>query len=132
MNKECLLFVYGTLMKKCSPNKYSIYLQNNAKYIGEYWAKGILYQIDYYPGLVDGNDKVFGELYHLVNPEVAFSVLDNYEGFNPLDIASSLFIRKDIQLHSSLVNESFTAQTYFYNQSFANLDIIANGWFQIL
>jgi gamma-glutamylcyclotransferase (GGCT)/AIG2-like uncharacterized protein YtfP len=30
MNKECLLFVYGTLMKKCSPNKYSIYLQNNA------------------------------------------------------------------------------------------------------
>lgn len=109
------IFVYGTLMKKCKPNKWSKFLRDNAEYIGEAEVAGELYKIDFYPGLIKGSGKVFGELFELKNPNKTLPILDDYEDFNDSNISDSLYTRElcNVRLtHNDLVVEAWA---YYFN-----------------
>jgi gamma-glutamylcyclotransferase (GGCT)/AIG2-like uncharacterized protein YtfP len=76
-----LLFVYGTL-RKGNSNKMAEYLSVHAEFLTEGWFQGHMYQISYYPGVIasdDINDRAYGELYRLNDPETALALLDDYE-----------------------------------------------------
>ena len=104
-DRQVYLFAYGTLMSTNRSNK--TYL-DDAKYLGEYVLKDYeLFDLGSYPGIVEGNDKVKGELYAVSLDKLAD--IDQYEG------EGSLYTRKMVQVYSER-NEKFNAFTYVYNK----------------
>lgn len=71
------LFVYGTLRAGQSNAKM---LDGLGHYSGAAAMRGTLYRIAAYPGLVDGDAEVRGELFELAAPERSLAVLDAFEG----------------------------------------------------
>jgi gamma-glutamylcyclotransferase (GGCT)/AIG2-like uncharacterized protein YtfP len=71
---NCLLFVYGTLRR----NGPAAHLMNGAVFAAEASIVGRVIQRDGYPGLLDGDDSVSGELYEVTGELLAR--LDLYEG----------------------------------------------------
>ncbi|MGR3809414.1 gamma-glutamylcyclotransferase family protein [Jiulongibacter sp. NS-SX5] len=122
-----LLFVYGTLMKKCSANEWSDFLQKNANYLGEAKTKGDLYKIDYYPGLILSENWVYGELFELNDPSYAFHYLDQYEDFNPAKPEKSLYLREKMEV---LINDAVElAWVYIFNRPYKHFEKYPQGRF---
>ncbi len=123
------LFVYGTLMRKCKTNEWSVYLQKNAKYLGEAKVKGELYKIDFYPGLVSGDDWVYGEVYQLKNTESTLHFLDQYEDYQEGDTENSLYLRQETSVVLLKEKKSLQCTTYYYNKSIEGLIKYTDGKF---
>lgn len=84
-----LVFVYGTLRRGGSNH----FRMEKAEFISEARARGFLYRIDWYPGLVldeRGND-IAGEVY-AVDPDL-LSVLDVFEGISAQEVEGSEYRR---------------------------------------
>lgn len=124
-----LLFVYGTLMKKCKPNKWSVFLQENATYVGEASVKGKLYQIDFYPRLVKGEGTVYGEVYKLHEPELSLPKLDQYEDFLPNDLKNSLYLREKTDVELIKSQKTVNCYVYFFNRDISLYREIKSGRF---
>ncbi len=81
--KDCpYLFAYGTLRSSCE-NEFSQFVRQSARRVGEGRARGLLFQLEGYPGMVlsdEPNECVLGEVYRLTDPAGAWPVLDEYEG----------------------------------------------------
>ena len=78
MNKQ--LFVYGTLRSGLQHPEAN-WLSEHSELIGEATAKGKLFRIGWYPGLVESDyGHVTGELLLLEDPETILQRLDVYEG----------------------------------------------------
>jgi gamma-glutamylcyclotransferase (GGCT)/AIG2-like uncharacterized protein YtfP len=76
------LFVYGTLRSDAA-SPWSQFLFGASTLVGFARARGVLYQLDGYPGMkaVAGSDSwVTGEVYRLEDPSISLPVLDAYEG----------------------------------------------------
>jgi gamma-glutamylcyclotransferase (GGCT)/AIG2-like uncharacterized protein YtfP len=76
------LFVYGTLMRASGHVAYRL-LEPHTEYVGEGYFVGRLYRAGDYPVAVassNPNDRVFGELYRIINTQTLFTALDEYEG----------------------------------------------------
>jgi gamma-glutamylcyclotransferase (GGCT)/AIG2-like uncharacterized protein YtfP len=73
-----LLFAYGTLMKGLSRHRF---LAGATSFVGPARVHGRLLSLGSYPGLVEGRDRVQGELYRLDRPEVLADI-DREEGYN--------------------------------------------------
>jgi gamma-glutamylcyclotransferase (GGCT)/AIG2-like uncharacterized protein YtfP len=71
------LFVYGTL--RPGQAAYDL-LAPHVRDVTVATATGRLLAFETYPGLVDGDTTIAGELVTLVDPEAAFARLDAYEG----------------------------------------------------
>jgi gamma-glutamylcyclotransferase (GGCT)/AIG2-like uncharacterized protein YtfP len=56
-------------------------LVGNASFLGEASVNGRLLSLGSYPGIVEGRDRVRGELYRVRDPEV-LSAVDHEEGYN--------------------------------------------------
>ncbi|MCR9064949.1 MAG: gamma-glutamylcyclotransferase [Cytophagales bacterium] len=123
------LFVYGTLMRKCKTNEWSVYLQKNAKYMGEAKVKGELYKIDFYPGLVSGDGWVYGEVYQLKNPESTLHFLDQYEDYQEGDTENSLYLRQETSVVLLKEKKSLQCLAYYYNKSIEGLKKYTDGKF---
>lgn len=111
------LFVYGTLMRKCKPNDWSAFLQENANYIGEATTHGKLYKIDFYPGLVKGEGTVYGEVYKLHQPELTLPTLDEYEDFIAHDLNNSLYLREKASVRLTKNQKVMECWIYYFNRS---------------
>lgn len=76
------LFVYGTL--RCGAENHAAkLLRQSADHVGRGRARGQLYMVADYPGLVPSDiqtDWVVGDVYHLHSPELTYPQLDKYEG----------------------------------------------------
>ena len=75
------LFVYGTLLFSIE-SSIATFLKNNAKFIGEGYLSGQLFDLGYYPAAVfqeDASSMVFGHIFELNDAETALPVLDEYE-----------------------------------------------------
>lgn len=76
------LFVYGTL-RKTQSGQLSPYLKNRAVFIDQASLPGKLYKVAHYPGAIpapgDSRHLVYGEVYRLLHPSSALSILDDYE-----------------------------------------------------
>ena len=76
--RPALLFTYGTLMRGYGLHRW---LGGAATALGAAWTRGQLLDLGRYPGLVDGDGRVRGELYRLHDAEL-LRVLDREEGYN--------------------------------------------------
>ncbi|MBL0229426.1 MAG: gamma-glutamylcyclotransferase [Moraxellaceae bacterium] len=70
------LFVYGTLRKN-SGHQMSRWLAQHANYVGEAKIKGDMYQVSYYPALVQGDSWIEGDIYAC--SEEVWLILDDFE-----------------------------------------------------
>lgn len=83
----CTLFVYGTL-RSGQPNSPRL---GGATLVGPARVGGRLAHLGKYPGLVDGDSRVLGEVYEL--PIAALGRIDELEGYDESDPDGSLFLR---------------------------------------
>lgn len=103
--QKVYLFVYGTLM---STNRSNRAYLDDAEYLGKFTLDGYeLYDLGSYPGIVEGTDKVKGELYAVSIDKLAD--IDRYEG------EGYLYTRKMVQVLGE-GNEKLNAYTYVYNK----------------
>jgi gamma-glutamylcyclotransferase (GGCT)/AIG2-like uncharacterized protein YtfP len=72
--------------------------------------EGDLLDLGDYPGLVDGERRVKGELYELTDL-TAFKILDDYEEFDPSRPEKSIFVRRAVRLKDPEID----CWAYFYN-----------------
>lgn len=122
------LFVYGTLRKDCRESMHHM-LAERARFIGYARARGRLYHLGDYPGMVSATEPhawVRGEVYELANPSAVLARLDDYEGCGPHDAKPYEFerARQEIVLESG---ENDIAWVYLYAGSLAGKDEIRSG-----
>jgi gamma-glutamylcyclotransferase (GGCT)/AIG2-like uncharacterized protein YtfP len=80
-----LLFVYGTLLMGID-NPVSDYVEKFCRFFARGRFKGELFEVDGYPGaqLVPNCDSfVYGDILKLLEPDIAFHLLDHYEMIGP-------------------------------------------------
>src|SRR5438034_11258013 len=75
---DTLLFAYGTLMRGLERHRF---LAARTTLIGRGTVRGRLLSLGRYPGIVDGGDRVTGELYRIDDEELLPAV-DREEGYN--------------------------------------------------
>lgn len=102
----CHLFVYGTLRSN-QPNAPRL---GGATPLGWATVSGKLLDLGDYPGLIEGEGVVIGELFLL--PSAALERIDDLEGFDPLDPESSLFVREERYVH--LPGQNTRRQAWIY------------------
>lgn len=106
------LFVYGSLRKGYHNHHY---LDGKATYLGTYYIKGNLYEINgkNYPALVkDDNVYTVGELYDVL---VDFKQMDEMENYNPNNIEKSEYIRTIEDVYDENLQKVESAYIYLYN-----------------
>ncbi|MCC5796812.1 MAG: gamma-glutamylcyclotransferase [Methylophaga sp.] len=121
------LFVYGSLRSTASHHHL---LANHCQYIGNASARGLLFQVADYPGLVmtdDSASSVIGELYQLHDLSV-WAALDYYEGCSDRFPEPYEFVR---QIHKVTLEQGdeVNAWIYVYNFPFQDLPVISSGDF---
>ena len=122
-----LLFVYGTLASHAEHAMHR-QLAGNAENAGEGWFNGQLYRVGPYPGAIPSShpdDKVFGELYRLNDPQL-LAALDDYEGCGPNDPPPTEFVRRQETIH---MKDGTRAQAwmYLFNRPVLDLPRIVSG-----
>ncbi|MFO7886715.1 MAG: gamma-glutamylcyclotransferase family protein [Eubacteriales bacterium] len=107
------LFVYGTLMKGCRNHKYM-----KGKYLNKWnaYTKGKLYHLrdENYPALLQGNDRVRGELYEIENLQEKIEDIDQLENYHKNNIYFSEYIRAEIDVVTE-EGKKIKADAYLYN-----------------
>ena len=112
---EEYLFVYGTL-RRGTGTSWSQFLASAATWIGLGRTRGVMIQLDGYPGMIDptsDSDWVIGEVVRLNDPAGAWRILDEYERCGPEDPLPHEFERKiaPIEVHEG---GRLYAWAYFY------------------
>lgn len=91
--------------------------------------QGKLYEINDYPGAVESEnqeDKVYGELYRVINSNFVFSQLDEYEECTDKYPLPHEYIRKNLPIYLS--NDVIVyAWVYIFNHNISNLTHIKSG-----
>ncbi len=122
------LFVYGTLASH-SEHAMHRHLAGNAAHAGEGYFNGQLYRIGPYPGAIPSShpdDKVFGELYRMNDPQKVLGPLDDYEGCGPDAPQPPEFVRRLETIH---LEDGTRAQAwiYLFNRPVVDLPRIMSG-----
>lgn len=122
------LFVYGTLLKDFD-SYMSKFLQKNAEFVGEGYFLGKLFEISWYPGAIQSthpNDKVYGHIFKILEPEKTFKILDDYEGIG--DTGEHANEYKRVLIDANISNtEIIKTWVYIYNLPTAHLKHIPSG-----
>lgn len=124
------LFVYGTLRRDSNNDMYRL-LARHARFLSDGWFNGKLYNVTYYPCAIPSEipeDKVYGEIYELLDPEYILPSLDDYEECSEKFPDPKEYRREMRQI--SLVNgDVIGAWVYIYNLDVGNLHPIKSGDF---
>lgn len=128
MNSD-YLFVYG-LLRKNANHEMSQMLVDSAEFISEATYRGMLYLIDYYPGVIpskESNDWVHGDLFKIKNHEIIIQ-LDKFEGVGS-EFPSPNEYRKDIREVVLPNGLKLEAWIYLYNWPIEDKKHIKSGDF---
>lgn len=121
------LFIYGTLMRKLRGNLFFDFEKHN-EYMGEASYRGKMFEIRGYPGVVPGKgtERVYGEVYKILNHAFMVHHLDTYEGCVRSNVASNEYVRKMVYVtrQSGLRTRCWM---YLYNQPIHHYTCIAGG-----
>ena len=113
MQKENIfLFVYGSLLSSMAHLIHARLIQQ-ATYINKGYFQGKLYDLGEYPGALasdDASDQICGELYLLHNKNM-LSALDEYEGYEEMNLAESVFRREIVPV---ILADGTLQQAYIY------------------
>jgi gamma-glutamylcyclotransferase (GGCT)/AIG2-like uncharacterized protein YtfP len=118
-----LLFVYGTLRPGCA-HPMARFLAERGRLLGRAKIQGRLYDLDWYPGLLEpaaADDWVQGDLYELADPDATLPKLDRYE------IGASALFERRFALVRSEAEGDVTAWVYYYRGKVNAGQRIASG-----
>ena len=122
------LFVYGSLRMACGhPLNQLIY--QHADYIGNGWLQGRLYWVDDYPGAIPSNNpqqRVFGEIYRLRDPETVLAALDLYEECSDAFPEPHEYQRQALPINTTS-HHGIIAWTYIYRRPVNETSCIQSG-----
>lgn len=113
------LFLYGSLLGDIKEEKVKKIFNENCQFISVGYILGKLYDLGEYPGAIlttDKNERVFGKIFGIKNPQKTFRVFDEYEEYFPKDLKKSLFVRRKTKAYLLPLEDTITSWTYFYNQ----------------
>jgi gamma-glutamylcyclotransferase (GGCT)/AIG2-like uncharacterized protein YtfP len=122
------VFVYGTLMRNVN-NNMSRFLQANARFIGDAYIYGKLYEVNEYPGAImsiDPSERVCGNIFEIRNVEAVFKALDEYEGIGAGNPTCYEYVRTQVTAYLEDHTE-ITTWFYVYNFSTESLKRIVSG-----
>lgn len=89
------LFAYGTLMRGFGLTR-ELAVEADIRYLGRGRFAGRLYDLGPYPAAIEdpsGPCTVWGDVFHLLDPERVLRILDEFEGCDPSMPLSSLYRR---------------------------------------
>lgn len=124
------LFVYGTLRKNCQHPMYTT-LTQHAELYSDAWFNGKLFMLSDYPCAIPSaylEDRVLGELYQLIHPDLLLDRLDTYEECGEQNPEPKEYVREKRLVHSANGN-AIEAWIYIYNRPVDDLDQIPSGDF---
>ena len=104
-------------------------LNHFCEYIAEACMQGKLFEIAGYPGAIvsdNTKDKVYGELYKIVNSGELLPRLDEYEECTQRYPEPHEYIRKKLPV-ISVAGYEFAAWVYIFNRDVTNLKPIESG-----
>lgn len=113
------LFVYGTLLKGLERES----VLSESRYLGTVVIQARMYDLGSYPGIIDGEGQVIGEIYEI--DQDTLNKLDEVEGYLPDEPKDSKYIRKGVKIVSTEVEDTVIA--YFYNQQVEESGRILSG-----
>ena len=122
------LFVYGTLRKPIASDMHPM-LAGGCEYYSEGIMQGTLYEVCGYPGAIQSNspnDKVFGELYQLLDRDRVLARLDEYEECSGRFPKPHEYIRRQVSIEL-IGSEAVVAWVYLYNREVSTLQKILSG-----
>jgi gamma-glutamylcyclotransferase (GGCT)/AIG2-like uncharacterized protein YtfP len=105
------LFVYGLLMRGLELHA----LLSGTEFVGEATTNGTLVSFGEYPGLIDGEGTVRGELYDIANSGPVLATIDEAEEFDPGNVEGSLYRRVARDVRCTKIG-SVRAWVYLYNR----------------
>ena len=114
------LFIYGTLM----PGLRLQAQMQGAEHLGPACVPGRLVDVGRYPGLLQGEGTVTGEVYRVSDAQLAR--LDEVEDMVPGDRAASQYWRARVQVRSGALAGQ-AVWTYVYNRPVDGLTPIPHG-----
>ena len=103
------VFVYGTLLKGMSRSTSL----SRSNFCGLAMIRGHLHDFGDFPGIIDADDRVYGELYDIDSPTLA--ELDSIEGYDINNPIESLYLRRVVDVCAFNDNSVLPAYAYFYN-----------------
>jgi gamma-glutamylcyclotransferase (GGCT)/AIG2-like uncharacterized protein YtfP len=103
------LVTYGSLLRIFSMQE-RLGVDDRLEFERPCKVPGVMYDCGRYPGVVPGDGVVRGELYRMRDAGV-LTAIDYYEGYDPTDESSSLFVRRPVDL---IEPDGCTAWVYFY------------------
>lgn len=125
------LFVYGTLLQGFE-NAHFLASPHKARFWGYGTIPGRLYDLGPFPGYhlpastpESQPERVKGEIYQILDPEVVFETLDLIEGYNQKQPEKSLFIRKRVTAYTD--HGECEVWVYVYNQPLLDSYLIKSG-----
>ena len=113
------LFVYGTLLKGLERES----VLSESRYLGTVVIQARMYDLGSYPGIIDGEGQVIGEIYEI--DQDTLNKLDKVEGYIPDKPKCSKYIRKEVNIVSTEVDDTVIA--YFYNHQVKESGRILSG-----
>jgi gamma-glutamylcyclotransferase (GGCT)/AIG2-like uncharacterized protein YtfP len=122
------LFVYGTLRKPIASDMHPM-LAGGCEHYAEGIMQGTLYEVCGYPGAIQSNstkDKVFGELYQLLDRDRVLARLDEYEECSDWFPKPHEYIRKQLSIEL-IGGVAVEAWVYLYNRDVSKLQKILSG-----
>lgn len=115
------IFVYGTLLR----GMLRAPVLRNSEFLGSGFIQGSFYDLGEYPGVCEGNDPIYGEIYQI--DKNTLEILDQIEGYNPAAERQSLYVRKNVFVTPFDGGTPIEAITYFYNGDTTGCNPIACG-----
>ena len=122
------IFVYGTLRRQSTSNMRAV-LARYCEYCSDGVIHGKLFEVRDYPGAIessDVNDKVYGELYRMLDRKRALALLDDYEECSNRFPLPHEYSRKRLPI-ALPGGDSVVAWVYLYNHDVSKLQQIASG-----
>ena len=114
------LFIYGTLM----PGLRLEAEMHGARFMGPAQVPGRLVDLGRYPGLLQGDEQVTGEVFEVDDAHLAR--LDGVEGMVPGDRAASQYWREEVTVVGGPLKGQ-SVQTYVYNRPVEGCTPIPHG-----
>lgn len=124
------IFVYGTLRKQGAANMHHL-MASHCEYFADGTMQGRLYEVSGYPGAIesgDSSDRVFGELYILLDSKLVLSGLDDYEECSAWYPLPHEYRRKRLPVKHSGA-DTVMAWVYLYCHDVSSLKQIVSGNF---
>jgi gamma-glutamylcyclotransferase (GGCT)/AIG2-like uncharacterized protein YtfP len=115
------LFVYGSLLRGMSLSKH----MQGSTFLGPAYAMADLFFLGFYPGIIPGNQVVYGELYDV--PLNLLPEIDKVEDYIQIDTESSLYLRRPIEVYRFSDGKKIEASAYYYNRDAKDKPRIAYG-----